>query len=337
VKTKKKKNYLNVDITRKAKRRTTMAQLSMEALRAQFKKADTNEGGSGQNNYYPFWNMEIGEQSTVRILPDKNEDNPRGFLVEKMMHSLEINGEKKSVPCLKMYGEDCPICKVSAAFYKKDDKDNGKKYYRKKQYLAQALIISDPLPADKDTGETHEGKVRYLALGNKLYESIKDAFESGDLEYPPYLYENGTNFIIKKRQSGDYADYSRSSFAKNSSDLDEDTVEHVSSSIIDLSTLLPKHPGVDKVEAMLKAAMTGEEYNIGDSSDSDRYDSSDEDDVPTEKVGSVKEAASKSTKAKTPEPVQTKEEPVSSSDGDSEEDPEAILARLRARRKTKAE
>ena len=236
-----------------------MAKLTLEALKSQFKKSEnTNDGG--QNNYYPFWDMEIGEQAVVRFLPDKNEDNPLGFMVEKLMHTLVINGEKKSVPCLKMYGEDCPICKVSAAFYKKDDKDNGKKYWRKKQYLAQGLIIEDPLNPNKETGEKHQGKVRHLALGNKLYDSIKDAFESGDLDDLPYLYEGGTNFVIKKRQQGEYADYSRSSFVKHSSDLDDETVSHVTAALIDLSTLLPKNPGFDKVEAMLNAAMSGVEY-----------------------------------------------------------------------------
>ena len=312
-----------------------MARLSFEELKAQFKKGDgTNEGG--QNNYYPFWNMEVGEQATIRFLPDANEDNPTGFLLEKVMHVLEINGEKKSVPCLKMYGEECPICKVSAAFYKKDDKVNGKKYWRKKQYLTQALIIDDPLPADKETGETQVGKIRYLALGNKIYDSIKDAFESGDLDDAPDLLKGGTNFVIKKRQQGEYADYSRSSFVKRASDLDDDTIDYVKSSSIDLSTLLPKNPGVDKVEAMLQAAMSGAEYtpDSGDSGDAP-------DDVPTEHINSAKEAAVKSSKpvvATEPETKPTKpaKTQAESSDGDGgDDDPEAILARLRARRQSK--
>lgn len=326
-----------------------MAKLSLDALKAQFKKSDNTNEGSGQNNYYPFWNMEYGEQAIVRFLPDQNEDNPMGFLVEKLMHTLEINGEKKSVPCLKMYGEDCPICKVSAAFYKKDDKENGKKYWRKKQYLAQALVIEDPLPADKDTGETHQGKVRFVALGNKLYEAIKDAFESGDLDEIPYLYENGTNFVIKKRQQGEFADYTRSTFAKHSSDLDDATIEHVESSLIDLKSLLPKNPGVEKVEAMLKAAMTGAEY-VGDGNDGGDDNASD--DVPTERATSVKEAATKTTarttsnsEDDTPAKTETKVEkkttkptaPTESGDGDDEDDPEVILARIRNRRKNKAE
>ena len=128
--------------------------LSIDQLRAAFKKEESTQ--SRPNNYYPFWNMQVGEQAIVRFLPDKDQDNHLGFMVEKMMHTLNINGENKSVPCLKMYGEDCPICRVSSAYYKDEGKGsaNGKKYWRKKQHLVQALIVEDPLPADKETGET---------------------------------------------------------------------------------------------------------------------------------------------------------------------------------------
>lgn len=313
-----------------------MARLSFEELKAQFKKNDQGTEGN-QNNYLPFWNMEVGEQVTVRFLPDANEDNPTGFIVEKLMHVLEINGEKKSVPCLKMYGEDCPICKVSAAFYKKDDKANGKKYWRKKQYITQALIIDDPLPADKDTGETHVGKVRFLALGNKIYDSIKDAFESGDLDDSPDLFQGGTNFVIKKRQQGDYADYSRSSFVKRPSDLDDETIAHVKEAMVDLSTLLPKHPTLEKVEAMLQAALTGSEYTNGSDSGVKGGHDIPDDDAPVEKVSSVKQAAEKSSKSVEPKKAEPKPTPkVEESDGDGEDDPDVILARLRARRQAKA-
>ena len=97
-----------------------MSKLSLEQLRAAFKK-DENQG-SRPNNYYPFWDMKVGEQAIVRFLPDADENNPLGFMVEKFTHNLTINGESKSIPCMKNYGEDCPICKVSLSYYKEGDK-----------------------------------------------------------------------------------------------------------------------------------------------------------------------------------------------------------------------
>ena len=235
--------------------------LSLEQLTAAFKKQDTSE--SRPSNYYRFWDMKIGEQAVVRFVPDANGDNPLGFMVEKLMHNLEINGEKKNVPCLKMYGEDCPICKVSAAYYKDEGKKsvNGKKYWRKKQHIIQALIVEDPLPVNPETGVNSEGKVMFLNFGFQLYSVIKEAFESGELDQVPYLFEGGCDFIIKKTEVDGRAKYDLGSkFARRSSDLTDDEIAVVEDQSVDLSTLLPPNPGLEKVESMLHAALSGVPY-----------------------------------------------------------------------------
>jgi len=240
--------------------------LSMEQLRAAFKKQDTQE--SRPSNYYRFWDMKAGEQAVVRFLPDKDGNNPLGFMVEKLMHTLEINGETRSVPCLKMYDEECPICKVSSAYYKDEGKEspNGKKYWRKKQHILQALIVEDPLAPDQETGENSEGKVRFLNFGFQLYSVIKEAFESGDLDEIPYLFKNGTDFVIKKTEVGGRPKYDvGSKFARRSSDLTEDEIALVEDEMVILSSLLPANPGLEKVELMLEAALTGAAYEDGDS------------------------------------------------------------------------
>ncbi len=231
--------------------------LTLEQLQSAFKKADS-DGSNLPNNYYPFWRMNDGESATVRFLPDADKENPFGFMVEKLMHNLRINGENKSVACLKTYEEDCPICKVSSEYYKKDDKANGKKYWRKKQYITQAIVLQDPLDADDTTGETHEGKVRFLTLGYQIYNVIKEAFESGELDEVPFAYEGGCDFVIKKTKQGEYSTYAVGSrFARKSTDLTEDQLVLVEENLGTLSDLLPKNPGLDKVQGMLEAALTG--------------------------------------------------------------------------------
>jgi len=242
--------------------------LSLEQLTAAFKKQDTTE--SRPSNYYRFWDMKNDEKAVVRFLPDANEENPMGFMIEKLMHTLEINGEIKSVPCLKMYEEDCPICKVSSEYYKDEGKDsvNGKKYWRKKQHIVQALVVEDPIAADPETGENSEGKVKFLNLSYQLYSVIKEAFESGDLDAPPYLFKDGTDFIIKKTDGGQYPKYDiGSKFARRSSDLTEDEIALVEDESVDLSTLLPANPGYEKVSAMLMASLKGESYEDDTPSD----------------------------------------------------------------------
>ena len=297
-----------------------MTTRSLDSIRNAFKTPERDDGGSLPNNYFPFWNMKNDEQAIVRFLPDANEENPMGFLVEKVMHTLTINGERKSVPCLSMYGEPCPICAVSQQYYRADDKDNGKKYWKKKQYLAQALVVEDPLPADEETKETHEGKVRYLALGWQLFNIIKTAFEDGELDEVPFAYEGGTNFIIRKSAQGEYSTYTiGSKFARKSTDLDEDTIANLQ--LIDLSTLLPKHPGLEKVEGMLEAALNGTEY-------------------VDESKSSTKPSAATSTKDKVAAKIAAAEEnSVTDSDDDAglEDEADKILAQIRQRKGSKSQ
>lgn len=301
--------------------------LSIDALRAAFKKNE-NEGSSRPNNYYPFWNIPEGSQAVVRFLPDSNPENPMGFLVEKLMHTLTINGENKSIPCLKMFDEDCPICKVSSAYYKEEDKVNGKKYWRKKQHIAQVLVVEDPLAPDESTGENHEGKVRFVALGFQLFNILKDVFESGELDEIPFAYDGGTNFIIKKTKQGDYPSYSLSKFARKSTDLTEDEQALSTDQIVDLVTLLPKNPGLEKVEAMLEAALTGAEFDDSSSSSSDNAISS-------------KVAESKASKDDAPfeadeKPAKTEAAKADDDDGEYEDEADAILQQIRARQAKKA-
>lgn len=310
--------------------------LGLEQLRAAFKKNE-NEGTSRPNNYYPFWNIPEGSTAVIRFLPDANDENPMGFLVEKLMHTLTINGEKKSVPCVKMHDEDCPICKVSQAYYKEEDKVNGKKYWRKKQHIAQVLVVEDPLPPNEDTGETHEGKVRFVALGFQLYNIIKDAFESGELDEIPYAYDGGTDFQIKKTKQGDYPSYSLSKFARRSSDLTPDQVALVQEQLVDLTTLLPANPGVEKLEAMLEADLTGAEYKSGGDGDGEstpnfksvnkkaKPAAADDDEPPFDADEPAKKPAKKAAA-----PVEE------SSEEGFEDEADAILQQIRARQKAKA-
>jgi len=292
--------------------------LSLDQLKSAFGQADKKEGGSSRpNNYYPFWNMKDGEQCIVRFLPDKDPENPMGFMVEKRTHVLTINGEEKTVPCATMYGDKCPICEVSSSYYKAEDKANGKKYWRKKQHIAQALIIEDPLPPDSETGENHEGKVRFVALGYQLFNIIKEAFESGELDEIPYAYQGGTDFIIKKSKQGEYSTYALGSkFARKSRDLSDDEIALAQDQMVELTSLLPQALGEEKLHSMLEAAMNGTPLAENASTPSS---------APAASASAASEATDTSTESSSDE----------SDDGNDEAD--EILAAIRNRRKSKAE
>ena len=241
-------------------------QEKLARMAAMFATSDNKE--SRPSNYYRFYDMNFNETATVRLLPDANKNNPMEFTVEKLMHNLTINGERRSVPCMKMYdpNAECPICKVSSAFYKEEGKDspNGKKYWRKKQHILQCLVIDDPLPANPETGENSEGKIRYLNFGFQLFSVIKEALTGGDLEALPWDVNEGYDFVIKKTQQGDNAKYDLGSkFVRKQSSLTEDEIALVEEESIDLSTLIPPQMDIEKLEAMLNASLTGEHYDDG--------------------------------------------------------------------------
>jgi hypothetical protein len=317
----------------------------MAAIRAAY--ADPTPSGPRENftnKYYPFWNMKAGQRAVIRFLPDLDGKNPRMFMVEKVSHNLTINGQKKTVPCLSMYGDDCPVCKVSQDYYKVNDKINGKKYWRKKQYIAQALVIEDPLPADADSGETHQGQVRHIALGYQLYNIIKEAFASEDdpLEDAPQSFEGGYDFIIKKTEQGEYSTYTMGTkFHSKQRPLSEEELVVAEEGMIELATLLPKHPGVEKVRAMLNADLNGEDYQDDSKRGSSASDDAD-DEAPAPRAPAkpaARPAATKVVEDESPfvEPktvVKTSAKPAVPAEEFSDVDD--MLAAIQARRKAAA-
>jgi hypothetical protein len=241
-----------------------MAKRDLTALKALFSAQDQNKNRDrGPSNYFNFWDMPDGSQCVIRFLPDSNEENPMGFVVEKKMHNVEVNGKRRSVPCNTMYSSDCPVCAVSAAYYKQDDKVNGKKYWRKASYVAQAMIVESAVPI-KDGEESVIGKVKLVSIGYSLWKIIKEAFEGGDLDDVPFAYEGGCDFIIKKDRQGEYASYVLSRFARKNRALTDDEVAYAESEMKDLSTILPPQMDIDKIEAMLEADLSGTPYEEED-------------------------------------------------------------------------
>jgi len=282
-------------------------------------------GNSKQNNYYAFYSIPDDAQARVRFLPDANPDNNLGFLIEKVSHTLLVNGEKKTVACLSQYGDACPICKVSKEFYDAGDKDSGKKYYKSRQYLGQVLVLEDPMVDPKVENST--GKVKLVQLGYSLFNIIKAAFEAGDLDEPPYAFVGGTDFMIKKTKKGEYADYTLSKFSRRSSDLDEETQAMVKPLVVDLSTLLPKKPELSFVNSLLQAALTGKIHAPSDDGE--------EDDMSAFKTMASK---SKAPAARDEDEEFEQSKPrasapsVPSDDSDEDAEAAALLAQLRANR-----
>ncbi len=296
-----------------------MSKSKLDLLKEVYNPAPSTQTNTDQSsafsNYYRFYDMKPGERVIVRFVPDKNTNNPKQFLVEKITHNLEINGKRRSIPCLSMYGEECPICKVSSEYYKVKDKINGKKYWKSSQHIAQVIVVEDPLPPNPETGKNRVGELMYMTVGYQVYSVIKEAFGSDELEYEPHNFENGYDFIIKKTQNGNGdATYSiGTKFANKPRALTEAELSTVYEKSVDLATLLPRNPGLSTVQSMLDAEMSGTRY---ESEGSYRSDSSSNNSAP-----SVPSAASKPTPSN-----------YSNDDEEEDQDVEAMLAEINARR-----
>ena len=319
-----------------------MSKLGLAALKGAFASETKENTGGNNNNYFPFWDMPVGSRAVIRFLPDLNENNPRGFLVEKVTHNLTVNGQRRSVPCLGMYEEDCPVCKVSQDYYKAKDEVNGKKYWKKRQYIAQALIVEDPLPKNDDTGENNEGKVKAISLGFQIYNIIKEAFGSDELEAVPYDFAEGYDFIIKKTEQGQYASYAvGTKFANKQRALTDDELVAVEEGMVDLATLLPANPGEDYVRTRLNADLNGDDLEEGSGAPSKGKKAPAKDD--DEEFENVRKPAAKPAPAKkapvvedeeaepaAPAPKKAAAKPAAEDEGDTSVDD--MLAAIRARR-----
>jgi hypothetical protein len=232
-----------------------MAKRSLAALTEQFKQKTTEGGGNGATwkLFFNFWKADMDSVSIVRFLPDLDEDNPMGFLVENLAHELVINGKREKVPCLKMYGEDCPICALSQDYYDEKSANHneqlGKKYYRKKAYIGQVLVMETPIEHDQ------EQLVKLIEFGPAVFKQIQAAFQSGDLEEAPFELKGGYNFRIKKTKSGEYASYTTSSFAPKQTDVGDDVIEKLN--LYNLADYRTARMSRDVLEAMLIADQTG--------------------------------------------------------------------------------
>ena len=222
----------------------------LDALKAQFAQKTNSNYDESWKKFYSFWKMPDDTTAVIRFLPDADADNPMGFLVENLVHELVVNGDKKKVACASMFGEACPICELSRKYYDEKNEDMGKKYYRKKSYIGQVLVVESPIEHDQNQ------LVKLIDFGPKIFKTIQAAFQSGDLEEAPYELKGGYNFRIKKTKAGQYADYGTSSFQPKQTDIDDNIVNQLE--LFDLKDYRAKQVDSATLSAMLMADQTGQ-------------------------------------------------------------------------------
>jgi hypothetical protein len=245
---------------------------SLAEIRAKLKEQETrSSGASHDNSVYPFWNLKEGGEATIRFLPDGDPNNTF-FWVERAMIKLPFAGVKGqtdskqvivNVPCMEMYGETCPVLSEVRGWFKDPSlEDMGRKYWKKRSYIFQGLVVEDGLKES----DTPENPIRRHIIGPQLFQLIKSALLDPEMDDLPTDTVNGVDFKIVKTSKGGYADYSTSKWSRRSrplSDAEQAIVEQFG--LFNLKDFLPKKPTdaeVKIIKEMFEASVDGEPYDM---------------------------------------------------------------------------
>ena len=255
----------------------TLKEIQAKLLEQEAKKdRSKNNTYTGDNVNYPFWNNPDGTTSTVRFLPDGNAANDF-FWTERLLIKLPFAGIKGQrdtkrvevqVPCTDMW--EPRSCSVNAAIssWWNDESlvDMARIYYRKKSYLFQGFVLTNPNPDDV----APENPIRRFNINVSIFDIIKGILLRQDLEHSPTDYEHGRDFdIIKAKGKGNFPNYMSSAWSMRERALNTDELEAIAKyDLWDLSSFLPARPDEahkNAIRELFEASVDGELY------DSDRW------------------------------------------------------------------
>jgi hypothetical protein len=249
--------------------------MSLAAIRAKLaaQEAKSNPQNNtqyvGDNAIYPFWNMEENTTTTVRFLPDADGLNDY-FWVERNLITLEFSGIKGQssnkvfvkVPCVEMYGDNCPILAEVRTWYKDASlKEIANKYWKKRTYIFQGFVRDSKMKEDS----LPENAIRRFIISPQIFGVIKSSLMDPDIEENPTDYLRGLDFRIVKTSKGGYADYSTSGWARKETALNETEQAAIEKhGLFNLKDFLPKKPSeieLRVMKEMFDASVNGEEYD----------------------------------------------------------------------------
>ena len=167
------------------------------------------------------------------------------------------------VPCMEMYGKTCPVLtEVRPWFKDKSMEDMGRKYWKKKSYIFQGFVVTNPL--NEDT--VPENPIRRFIIGPQIFNIIRSALLDPEMEELPTDYVKGVDFRINKTTKGGYADYSTSKWSRRERALDEAERAAIDKfGLHNLSDYRPKEPSeaeVKIIKELFEKSVEGEAYDL---------------------------------------------------------------------------
>lgn len=148
-------------------------------------------------------------KTTVRILPPKPGSGQIQPWIKKFIHSFEsmATGGFETFDCPWTYRQPCKICQNNSRLWNEGDDSSiglARKFKRKVAYATNAYVLET-----EGDDKNIVGEIKILRFGKKIYDKLVDALEMVGMFYDPV---NGADFIIVKRQLGEYPNYDSSMF-----------------------------------------------------------------------------------------------------------------------------
>jgi hypothetical protein len=246
---------------------------TLQEIRAKLQASSQQNTGSGggDNAIFAHWNIAEGQTATVRFLPDQDPNNTF-FWIERAMIKLPFAGVKGDtnskpvivqVPCMEMWGEPCPVLQEVRPWFKdKSLEEMGRKYWKKKSYLFQGLVVDSKLQEDK----VPENPIRRFIMSSQIFNIVKNALMDSEIEELPTDYVRGLDFKIAKTSKGGYADYTTSNWSRRERALSEQELAAIKQyGLFDLKSFLPKKPTeveLKVIKEMFEASVDGDAFDM---------------------------------------------------------------------------
>jgi len=230
-----------------------------ESIKNAVDKAKNKSGGSSA--YRNLLSLEPSEKPyIVRLLP--NIKNPEETILHYYHHGWNsiATGQYASITSPTTWGDRCP---VSELYFKvlrdgtPDEQNRAKANLRRKEnWLVNVYVVNDPKKPENN------GTVKVLRYGKQLDKIIQSAINGDDSEeFGAKIFdlsEEGCSLRIKVELVSDkpgapkYPTYTASKFLNASAieGLDEDKINEIYNSIIDLNTLVERKSN-DEIKAFI--------------------------------------------------------------------------------------
>ena len=243
---------------------------------------------------YPFWNLKYGSSSTLRLLPYNDTYTGAFWAERVLLPMQFTDPDDPSkiirflAPCREMYdhANKCPVLGPVRDLYSEEkelrnsgnakEADKLKKiagfHWKKPTYYYQGFVNKTGMTEE----ESPENPIRVFPFNKKIHQMIfnsifeneEDPFETlpcgefteedvmallGDGEVNMDVF-NGYNFIVKKTQQGEYADWTSSStWSKTQTPLTDEQLAAIAEyKLHDLTKRLPDRPSDEQYDLLVE-------------------------------------------------------------------------------------